>query len=646
MKRRWEPIDGILRRTGRIGSNIVATIGRLAWPLLVVVHLTCASAGTADETFDVIVTASSTNAMAGTQPIGEISKGTRLTVTQSNADWYLINMPGANPPQQGWVRKSDVQLVPSGQSVTADEDVRIEAVRRYLQQRLGLRAAGKWHDAGIAAEHALALMRNLAANDPVTLGRALDCAAEDHEWAGEFSAARKLREETLAMQTRSLGKGRWQATDARLALENIGILEKLDDTQRRQLADAAQLNDQAVALQRQGNFVEATKLARQIAKTRGKILGEKHREYAKSLNNLALLCDLTGNYAEAEPLYRKALVITKDVLGEKHPDYAYSLNNLASLFQAMGDYPKAEPLYRQSLVIRKEVFGERNPSYATALGNLAGLYVATGDYAKAEPLLRQASAIDKEVLGEKHPDFATDLNNLAALYDYTHDYVKAIPLFREALAIRKTALGEKHPDYADSLNNMALLYDLVGEFAKAEPLHQQALAISREMQGENSPDYATSLNNLAQMYDGLGEYTVPSRFTDRPCPSARKCLAKSTLTTPSACTTWPCCTRKWGNTPRPCHSPRKRRKSCGGNWNSRPMSNRNANSCEWRKSERVILGAILRSPVRPRPQQSRSMPRCWPGKARYRPASRPCAACGNRCKSSIPRNWNNCSTTW
>ena len=67
----------------------------------------------ADQPFDVVVTANSTPVMAGAKPNDKVLNGTRLTVTQTNGNWYLIEVPAANPPQQGWISKSDVQATAS-----------------------------------------------------------------------------------------------------------------------------------------------------------------------------------------------------------------------------------------------------------------------------------------------------------------------------------------------------------------------------------------------------------------------------------------------------------------------------------------------------------------------------------------------------
>jgi hypothetical protein len=49
-----------------------------------------------------------------------------LTVSQTNGDWHLIDLPNAKPLQRGWIRKSDVEehcasFTPAGQIPHADQ---------------------------------------------------------------------------------------------------------------------------------------------------------------------------------------------------------------------------------------------------------------------------------------------------------------------------------------------------------------------------------------------------------------------------------------------------------------------------------------------------------------------------------------------
>ncbi|NEP51209.1 MAG: tetratricopeptide repeat protein [Moorea sp. SIO3C2] len=104
------------------------------------------------------------------------------------------------------------------------------------------------------------------------------------------------------------------------------------------LAEASQLNQQAIELYEQGKYSEAIPLAERALEIRQEILGEEHRDVATSLNNLALLYKSQGKYAEAELRHQQALALKKKLLGEDHPDVASSLNNLALLYKSQGRY--------------------------------------------------------------------------------------------------------------------------------------------------------------------------------------------------------------------------------------------------------------------------------------------------------------------
>ena len=389
----------------------------------------------------------------------------------------------------------------------SERRARIEEAKHWIEESRKLGGAGKWTEAAYDADKAVAIARDVLAGDSSALATVFDFAASMHEGAEEFSTARNLRREILTIRTKQLGKDDWQATDARLALENTSLLEKLNPAQRRKLTDADLLSDHVDSLYGEGEYKAAAELASRVAQTRREILGERHSKYATSLNNLAFLYVQMGDYARAEPLFQQALAIDKEMLGENHPGYATGLNNLGVLYKDMGEYGNAETAYQKALAIRKKVLGENDAGYAESLNNLALLYDRTGEYTKAEPLLRQALAIDRKVLGEKHAGYAADLHNLAGLYNDMGDYAKALPLYQQALEIDKQAIGERHPKYANLLSNLAELYHEMGDYAKAVPLYLSALKIRREALGEHHPDYATTLNDMAELYDEIGDYT-------------------------------------------------------------------------------------------------------------------------------------------
>jgi tetratricopeptide (TPR) repeat protein len=432
--------------------------------------------------------------------------------------------------------------------LTAEQREKLKERDRFGAQTTALRKEGKLVEAIAAAEKMLALERQVFGDVHEEVAGSLEQLAEMHEEREEFAAARKARRELLAIRIKLHGEKDWRATDARLDLADVDLLEKLEPEQRRQGSEADALLQRANQLDSQGKAREALSLAERAVEVRRsvygvehrrtadafswlaglyqsvgayakaeplyqkagevyrKTLGAKHPRYAANLQNLATLYYFQGAYAKAEPIFRKALEIEKQTLGDKHASYGQTLNSLGVLYATMGDNTKAEPYYRQALEVRRQALGEKHPYYARSLHSLAILYHDMGDYAKAEPLYQQVREIYKQSPGEKHPAYARIVTSLGVLYMDMGAYAKAEPLYRQALAIRARTLGEKHPDYATSLNNLAGLYWKMGDYAKAEPLLQTALEIKRQALGEKHPSYARDLNNLAELYVDRGAY--------------------------------------------------------------------------------------------------------------------------------------------
>lgn len=279
------------------------------------------------------------------------------------------------------------------------------------------------------------------------------------------------------------------------------------EEQQRLAVQATDLNQQLLALFREGRFAEAAELGERLLRLRESVSGQRSVEYSNSLNLVAQMSSYGGDYDRAETLHEQALEIRKSILGDQHPNYALSLNNLAYVCQLRGNYTRAETLYRECMAIERSVLGEQHPGFAGTLNNLADLYKTVGEFGRAEPLFRRAFEIHKAVLGEEDPSYATSLNNLAELYRSTGDYARAEPLHRKALEVRRSVLGPEHPDYAQSLHNLAALYASMGESARAEPLFREAMEIQAKSLGVQHPVYASTLNNLAGLYEETGAFT-------------------------------------------------------------------------------------------------------------------------------------------
>src|SRR5262249_31004402 len=115
--------------------------------------------------------------------------------------------------------------------------------------------------------------------------------------------------------------------------------KKPGDAERARLAqEAAELSGRAVALHREGRYLEATELLRKALALRQRLYPKDqypagHPDLARSLVNLGVLLRAHGEYGEALGYLTRALemyqkLYPKERYPHGHPDLATTLNNL------------------------------------------------------------------------------------------------------------------------------------------------------------------------------------------------------------------------------------------------------------------------------------------------------------------------------
>jgi CHAT domain-containing protein/Tfp pilus assembly protein PilF len=374
-------------------------------------------------------------------------------------------------------------------AVTASARAPLEEAVQLNKQVEKLYEEGKYQEAVVPAERALAIREKALGPNHADVAESLNNLALLYQDQGEYAKAEPFHVRALAIREKALGPSHPDVAES--------------------------LNNLALLYQARGAYAEVEPLLARALTIHEKALGPSHSLVATSLNNLATFYRDQGAYAKAEPLLVRALAIKEKALGPSHPGVATNLNNLALLYKIQGAYAKAEPLYIRALAIREKALGPSHLSVATSLNNLGGLYRAQGEYAKAEPLCIRALALREGALGPNHPDVASSLNNLAKLYRAQGAYAKAEPLLTRALAIDEKALGPSHPLVAFDLNNLAEVYRTQGAYAKAEPLYTRALAIREKALGPSHPDVAFSLNSLALLYRAQGVYAKAESLVAR-----------------------------------------------------------------------------------------------------------------------------------
>ncbi len=260
------------------------------------------TANAADHAFNVTVTADSTQVMAGATPIGAFPKGTTLSVSQTNADWYLIDVPGTNPPQQGWIRKTDVKRSLSVRAVpnlTAEQQAGSDSASMLRSRVAELCNAGKYAAALPTAEKVVLIQKQALGDKHPDYATSLNDLAFIYMQMGNFAKGEPLCRRALAIRKEVLGE---KSKDYANSLDCLGTF-----------------------FLHQGRYTEAAGVLDQAQAIFKAVLGENNDSYASCLNNLAAAYDNMGDYARAEPLYRKSLAVAKNLLGEEHPGYAAGL---------------------------------------------------------------------------------------------------------------------------------------------------------------------------------------------------------------------------------------------------------------------------------------------------------------------------------
>jgi CHAT domain-containing protein/tetratricopeptide (TPR) repeat protein len=331
---------------------------------------------------------------------------------------------------------------------------------------------GQFHKAVEAQERIAALEKEVLGEADAKVIDSLQRLARGRERLVQFVQAIRVRKEVVRLQEKRLGKGHWQTTDARLALQDSRRRARMSPEDRAALLQAAADHDRVVQLHQQGRYNEAVAIAVKVLAERRQLLGEKHRAYATSLNNLALLYQEMGERGKALPLYLEARDLLRQELGEKHPDYPTSLNNLAALYKQMGEHEKALPLYLEARDLLRRELGEKHPSYASSLDNLAFLYKDMGEHRQALPLYQQALRLRKEVLGKRHPHYATNLDNLAVLYQAMGEHGKALAYAREAMGVLDSFL-ENNFDSLGELHRLQLIANVLRHLGVLLSLQEQ-----------------------------------------------------------------------------------------------------------------------------------------------------------------------------
>ncbi|MBC8144691.1 MAG: serine/threonine protein kinase [bacterium] len=259
------------------------------------------------------------------------------------------------------------------------------------------------------------------------------------------------------------------------------------------------LNELALIYLDRADLERADRYERASLAMRRRVLGNEHRDVARSLNNLAIIVqriDKDPEYAEA--LFREAVDILIALHGEKHPDVAKGMTNLARALEVLEQYDEAEEIDRRALAIALELFDDHT-DVAAKLRAIAGHHLRRGDLDTAEQLYNEALEMWTRVFGARHQTCSSARNGLAEVAMIRGEYEVAEEHYKEATSIVLGHQGDQHPLYATQLLFLGELYRSWGRAVDAEQHYRVALDVFETTFGPSYIKTTRCRNGLAMI---------------------------------------------------------------------------------------------------------------------------------------------------
>ena len=299
---------------------------------------------------------------------------------------------------------------------------------------------------------------------------------------GDYEAARRAIEQTLAVERRLLGREHPRVGNT---LNGLGIaFEVLGDLERAKST-----------YEESGRILAAS-------------LGDRHPSVAKVEENLGNIAWARGELDDALAHHRRALEIRVASRGPDHASVGLSHLNLGNVFYGKGDLEGAEAAYLRARTISEAALGEEHPRVAYALLNLGDVYLRRGDVEGAERSFNRALEIRVATYGRDHPDVAFVLTNVGKAAAERGDLERAEAAYSEALTTMERSYGPDHHELVAPLVGIGDLAVTRGHHDEALEVLGRALAIAEREVDADSPTLAEPL--IAYGLAALAGGTIPA----------------------------------------------------------------------------------------------------------------------------------------
>ncbi len=231
----------------------------------------------------------------------------------------------------------------------------------------------------------------------------------------------------------------------------------------------AAINDEGMALYKEGKLAEAEPVLKRALAVAEKELGPNDGNVAGVLYELGSLALAQEKYSEAEPLFERALAIADKALEKDSASVAFILEGLGRTYAARGKYEQAEASFQRSLTIAEKAFKRDDPKLVRIAAEQmeARARKIGGPAAVPTPAAPEKAGHAAEIAGALAAYDASDPGAAARAAYKQGDYDTAARMFREL-----ADAGD-----ADAQSTMGDLY-MHGEGVPKDPV--QAIAWYRK----------------------------------------------------------------------------------------------------------------------------------------------------------------------
>ncbi len=297
----------------------------------------------------------------------------------------------------------------------------------------------------------------------------LTAQAREYEEHLDFDAAAGTWKTFTSKVVKQFGPESWQARNAEFAYTSAIEKSGFDSSQRQQLKQIRQWNEQIKKSVAGNEINNALELSQDVKQLQSELFGEDSIEVGQSFIQIATLESRLGCSDRAISNFHQGIKILAQRGYTDHPELEMAHAGLASAYSENQKYAPAVANQKVATQISGRIWGLDSLNFATQANQLGVIYHRAGNLDVAFNILSQAKLIRQQALGTKHMAYAHSCLNLGVVMLDLQRLADAEACLVESLAIFERELGSDHPLTIRCKSQFASLHMLRKQPELAEP---------------------------------------------------------------------------------------------------------------------------------------------------------------------------------